>query len=75
MRKFGTWIGRYFLRPKYSFLWWMAGVTYGLSYIHIGMWAVLWLVLSALPITALEVWWNDYADDYSDLADDTGEGK
>lgn len=70
MKKFGKWIARYALRPKFSYLWWVAGVVCGLSYAHIGLWAILWLFLSSFPISFLEVWWNEYADDYDDLETD-----
>lgn len=67
MKRFAKWTARYFLRTKYSSLWWFAGCVWGLSFGHIGYWAFLWLFVSAFPITVLEVWWNDYADDYDDL--------
>lgn len=69
MKRFWVGAARYFLRPKQSNLWWIAGVTYGLGYQYVGLWAVLWLFITAIITSTLEVWWNEYADDYDDLRD------
>lgn len=70
MKKFGKWFVRGVLREKYSALWVWACVGSTLALIHIGWWALLCLIIAAIPITALEVWWNEYADDYDDLETD-----
>lgn len=67
MKDFLVWLARYHLRAKYSGLWGINCMLWAFSYRYIGNWMFLWLPLSAIPITILEVWWNDYADDYSDL--------
>lgn len=67
MKKFGKWIARHHLRERYSLLWCFATCCWALSFHAIGLWAALGLLLSSIPIVALEVWWNEYADDYDDL--------
>lgn len=62
INEIGTRIARYFLREKYSALWWITGAAWSLSYHHIGWWFALGLVLSAVPVTILEVLWNDYME-------------
>lgn len=67
MKAFFVWIARQHLRPKFSGLWVIVCMILAFSTRHIGAWAFLWMIVSVIPVAALEVWWNDYADDYSDL--------
>lgn len=54
---------RSLLRPKFSQLWVITSVSWALSVPHIGIWWALGgLLLSAIPVSIVEVLWNDYID-------------
>lgn len=67
MTDFLVWLARHHLRPKYSLLWLIAYGVCIFNFQYVGLWVVAWFVVAAIACTILEVWWNDYADDYSDL--------
>lgn len=73
MNQFWKWFARGLLRERFSTLWLWAFACAVMSFTYVGWWAVLWLIIAAVPISFLEVWWNEYADDYDDLEEGDGE--
>jgi 4-hydroxybenzoate polyprenyltransferase len=71
MKKFGTWLARSFLRKTHTNLWVVCVIILISSAPYIGTWwAFLAMFVLAVPASALEAWWNDYADDCSDLEEE-----